>query len=72
MSTNEERGAMLRRRRELKNLTRTEVAERAGVNRRTIANVEAGRDCRVSVLRAIADVLEVPHADRGMLVGWSS
>lgn len=71
MTPDEARGAMIRARREMRGWSRARLAEETGLVRKTIANVESGRDCRVSVLRAIADALEVPRADRAMLVGWS-
>lgn len=40
-----------------------DLAERAGVSRLTVVNLEAGRPCLPSTLQKIADALEMPVAD---------
>ena len=40
-------------------LTREQLAVAAGITGRTVENIEAGKDTRVSTLRAIAKALDI-------------
>lgn len=49
----------LRSARKLKGLRQQEVADRAGISRRALVSIEAGKDCTLSTLRALAEALGV-------------
>ncbi|MEW9552793.1 helix-turn-helix domain-containing protein [Nonomuraea sp. NPDC050783] len=64
-------GALLRAWRERSLLTQEEVAERAGLNVRTVRRLEAGelRRPRVTSVRLLARALDLDAAERAVLAG---
>jgi transcriptional regulator with XRE-family HTH domain len=48
--------------REAAGLTQQALATTAGISMRTLARIEAGEDCNVSTLAALADALDIPVA----------
>ncbi|MFD6025721.1 helix-turn-helix domain-containing protein [Streptomyces griseoluteus] len=56
-------GQRVRRERLSQNLTQDQVWLAAGIDRRTLQRVEAGKDATLSTLLRIAYVLEVPLTD---------
>lgn len=64
------RGTIIRARRELMGWSVRRLARETGLSHATLLAIEAGGNCRVASLRAIADALDIPRADRAALVGW--
>jgi transcriptional regulator with XRE-family HTH domain len=56
-------GERVRAARKRQGLTQDDVWQAAGVDRRTVQNVEAGREMKIGTLLRIAWVLEVSLAD---------
>lgn len=57
-------GNHIKRLRQSKGLTLSELARRAGVSKSLISRVEAGAESlRVESVRAISDALEIPHGE---------
>ncbi|EGX60074.1 hypothetical protein SZN_09136 [Streptomyces zinciresistens K42] len=56
-------GERVRAERRRQGLTQDQVWQAARIDRRTVQNVEAGREMKVSTLLRIAWVLEVPPSD---------
>lgn len=57
-------GEHIKRIRQSKGLTLSELARRAGVSKSLISRVEAGAESlRVESVRAISDALEIPHGE---------
>lgn len=55
-------GRRVRAERLHQNLTQDQVWQAAGIDRRTLQNVEAGKEMRIGTLLRIARVLDVPPA----------
>jgi transcriptional regulator with XRE-family HTH domain len=56
-------GDRVREARRRQGLTQDQVWQAAGVDRRTVQNIEAGREVKLSTLIRIAWVLDVPLAE---------
>ena len=55
-------GEEIKKYREMKGISRDQLAELSGITRRTIQNVENGNDCSVRTLLKLAGALEVSPA----------